>query len=147
MSGAKDNIIYLNVTITDKFISEIGNPVIPKESIRKISTEFAYISKHPFIQVSLGLILTIVGLLPLWHFYVFSKFGGTFYFIEAMGVVFSVIGLWLVHSSFRKGYLMLIDTNFGKKRVVFSGKIEKKKLNDFLIEGRNFGYDILLDIN
>jgi hypothetical protein len=137
---------YQNILLARDFVIEKGSTKIPIQSIRKMSVEFGFLSKHPLIQLILGMIVSALGLLPIFHFFLVFQYGGKFKFIEALAVAFFVVGIYLVISCLRKGYFLSLETEFGNKRLVFGNKVRKDEVVDFIKTARNFGYSIFSEL-
>ena len=132
----------LGVFVDRDFIYEKGTLKIPRQSISKITIKSGFLSKHPVLQLILGIITAIFGLLPLYHLYLVEKYGGVFRLWEALGTSFFIIGGYLIISCFRKGYFLEIKTNFGNKRLIFAKGAEKSRIDSIVNYARNLGYPI-----
>jgi hypothetical protein len=137
----------LDVIVNRDFILQKGNIKIPKQLISRITIKFGYLSKCPIFQLMLGIILSILGLLPLYHFFLVEMYGGTFYFKEALATPFFIIGCYLVISCLRKGYFVEIKTDFGNQRIVFDKNAEKSRIDNLLKYARNLDYPIFSEID
>lgn len=135
----------LGVTVDRDFISEKGSLKIPRQSISAVAIKYGYLSKHPLLQLILGIILLPIGLLPIYHFYLVQTYGGTFKFVEALAVSSSIVGGYIIISAFRKDYFLEIRTDFGNKRLVFRKNSGRAKIDNFMNYLRNLGYPVFTE--
>jgi len=133
---------YQGVCIDEKYISEKGNLKLPRNSITKICFKYGFLTPHPILQLILGIIIFIIGILPVYHLYFFLLNGGMFKVYESLIASFIPIGLYLILTSFKKGNFFEIKTSFGNKRIVFEKGGDKSKTDFFLNYARNLGYPI-----
>lgn len=100
--------------------------------IQRVALKHGVQAPHPLIQSAFGLVLTLVGLVPVVHFVAWMMVGGTFHALEACLAVFALIGPWLIFTAFRRGYYLQVDGPEGRKRLDFARSVRPEDVDQFI---------------
>lgn len=136
-------LLYLNVTVSEKGLTELsGNKriiFIPKDQIQSVEIKFGYQAERPFVQGTLGLVLTVLGIIGI---NMIAK-GGWAMLLErwAVGFVFfGGLGAWLFWEALRRGYYLRVICSNDTRNLALKGAVRKADWSSFIKSASQFGY-------
>lgn len=144
--GQKKSLEFAGIRFSPNMIEvvEDGRSTrrIYRDSVKRIELGYGFQAPRPKIQACVGVVLMIVGLLPVWGLAYWFEHGGTirpYYFAVVMA--FAVFGAWLLRDSARRGYFLFITTENSWEKLPFHSISEPDKVDRFLQEANTeLGY-------
>ena len=143
----EEAITYFGIKIDSKgirYVYEIPHLYIEKDSIIEIRLVEERAAKRPLIVVIVGLLVILVGAIPLVGIIKTIFYGGAFYIRTAVipPFMFFVGGL-LIYEAFRKRWFLYVDTHKGQSRILIDGEVDPLELSNFVTIAKNrFAYNI-----
>jgi hypothetical protein len=105
---------------------------VERHCVRQITLRYGVMSPHPILQGLIGMVLASLGFIPAAHLIEWSLHGGEFLAIEAGLVGLSVVGIWLIATSLRRGYFLEVQEKSSRKRLQLRPAPEAEKLASFV---------------
>ena len=90
-----------------------------------------------------GIILMIPGFIASKVFLLWLSEGGKLYIDITLSLALLIpVGLLIIFFALRKKYLLLIDLDKGRRKILFKGKLNKDEFHKFIENARQSGYNI-----
>lgn len=125
---------YDNIIVSSRGITEAdGNKVIvfvPANEIERITLKFGRSEHRPIVSLSIGIILTLIGLFGLVEIFLATR--GWRYEIGMM--LLGAIGGSLIFDTLKQRYFLEVHKKVGISRVVFSKNAQKDAIENFCKE-------------
>lgn len=123
------------VRCTPAALSEIDGPrvvvSVPRTSARGVTLRHGFQAPSPVLQILLGSALAALGYWPARHLVHWFRHGGTFVSVEAGGIAFAFLGVWMIVTALRRGYFLSVETEQGRKRLEMRGPVSPGELEAF----------------
>ena len=140
-NGLRTPVTYKTVTVSEKGLAEVhdGRRVVfvPRESVKTIELRFGPRAENPVLQVAFGSALIVLGMAGcLWLCgagLVFFRWWGGFLLLAGLG-------LWLLWEGLTRRHYLKVISNHDERKLVFSGKVQRAELMDFLNAASQLGY-------
>lgn len=138
----KDSKSYLGVAISEKGLGEIDGKRylvhIPQSEITFAEVKYGSPAERPTMQLVAGAILA-----PLCFFgiYIILMNGLTMIRWSLGMLLFGGVGIWLIIEVLKKRHYLEVQTSKGNRKLVFKGKVENDKLDQFLQQLTDGGYN------
>jgi len=134
-----ESIEFSGVRVSSNYIQEFDDKKvrdsINRETISSIKLKNGIYSKHPLLQVLMGGGFTYIGYLFVKMLIEGYNNGGRIKFILLVAMLLTMpMGIWLILTSFRKGYYLKIKWDAGEKRFAFIKKPDFDKIKKFVVE-------------
>lgn len=114
--------------------------LVPLDKVRRLTLRHTFRSAHPFAQSLLGLGLLAIGYWPAVHLFEWFRDGGTLYLPFALLTIPTLWGLLLILSAPRRGYVIDVDGDEGRRRLLFNRRTDVASVRAFLREAsKRFG--------
>jgi hypothetical protein len=148
------NELKLSSVLISKFgVAEIEGSkqliLIPKDDIKRIKLKYGFVSKRPYMQAAIGLIIVIfgfaAGLIPLIKLLAAGANVG-FNKLKAPGLILTwiPIGAWIILAGYKKSFYLQIETSKGGKNLVFQKGCDSESIKRFLKKANNeYDYNII----
>ena len=140
------------IRFTNEAVMELDDlrPVVkvPTSEIQRISLGYGFQARHPLLMSAFGLVLAIIGLLPIPGIIHWLLYGGVIHTLQAAAVALTLFGAWAIYDGFRRGYFLLVEEGNKARNLVFTKKPDASELEEFLNKVKiRFGYDIERNVN
>ena len=137
MSVQRKSLEFAGIRFTAEMIEvhEDGRIVrrVLRSTVKRLELGYGFQAARPKIQACVGVLLMIVGLLPVWDLtYRFEQGAIIRPYYYAMVMAFTVFGAWLLRDSVRRGYFLLVTTDTSWEKLPFYSKAKLDKVDRFL---------------
>jgi hypothetical protein len=109
---------------------------IQRSDVTQVSLEYGSLAQRPFIQSVAGVILILIGILPLLWLVDWAMHGGVFFAKSLFVVLFAIAGGSMLKQAVTKGNYLLVQTPRGARKLVFSGDVDDAEAEAFVQEIR-----------
>ncbi len=104
---------------------------INRSDITKLEFRRGILSQRPVMQVVLGAIISLAGLLVVRFIYMWLTYGGTAFDYQIMLVLLLPIGAWVIMDALKVGYFLSIDLRSGSRdKMTFQEKQNQNSLEE-----------------
>jgi hypothetical protein len=138
-------IEYAGIRFTADAVIELksGQPVraVRRPEITSIVLRRSPASKHPVMQLALGVVLVALGLYPCLRLFNWWRHGGAVHPHELTMLVWLAVGAWMVFEAIARRLCLLVQTPTTMHKMALQGTIDKDTLNDFIRQAEmEYGY-------
>jgi hypothetical protein len=112
----------------------------PRAQVHRLLVRFGPSSAHPILQAALGVVLVVLGLVPLRHVIDWLRFGGHIWRFEVLAFALIPLGIWLSLGAFRRSYHLVVQGASGDRRLALHPRTSRKHLEEFIQEIEGLGY-------
>lgn len=141
---------YLGVVLDQEGVAEWEHGkravFVRRDELRDLRYEFGWRSERPLVQGLFGAAVLAVGLYMFALLALtFLRYGGVFRprTLNAVGVVFPILGAWALFGAFRRGHFLraaLVDG--GSRKFLLQGRFDPTEFDAFVTRARRIGYAI-----
>jgi hypothetical protein len=142
-----DEYRYAGIRFTPEKVAEVDGErtvaAVPRADIRAAKVQYGFRARHPLILAALGLALLGVGgfemvVIARWFFQ-----GGTLHRLQVWLAVLVVLGGSALWQAFQRGFILVIDSKGGQRRLEFDNSATQSGIAAFLHEVEDsLGYEI-----
>jgi hypothetical protein len=105
---------------------------VPAADIERVTLKFGRPEHNPFISITIGIVMVLVGIFGLVDFFAAKK---TNRYVLGL-VAFGIIGGSLIFDAFKQRYFLEIGTKKGARRLVFSKETARSDIEDLCNQAR-----------
>jgi hypothetical protein len=135
-SEQKPVLRYDNVVISADGMTEAhGRKMIifvPAADIERVTLKFGRPEHNPFVSLTIGIIMVLVGIAGLALFFIGHK--ANRYYLGL--VAFGFIGGSLIFDTLKQRYFLEVQTKKGSRRLVFSKDAQRSDIEDLCAKAR-----------
>jgi hypothetical protein len=115
--------------------------VVPRASIRSVEVGFASGAERPLVIAILGVVVLLVAAFPLLFFAAVLIVGGQMRIEIFTMLAMAPFGIWLLWFALKKRMVLLVQTQQGRRKLVFSKSAEPAAAQAFVAQvAATFGY-------
>jgi hypothetical protein len=118
-----------------------------RDQIRHMHLRHGLISRHPILQVIVGIVLASPGVRLLWHLINWFGHGGTIYGPELWLIATSAIGVWVAVTSFSRGFYLEVASDEDRRRLSLPRSAAPAQIAAYFNQvERDFGYRVVREV-
>ena len=133
-----------NVRVSVQGFAELNgsqiNVSVRRDEIRGLIVKFGRQSEHPLRQIAFGIVLTGLGVFPIYHLLAAAE--PVVSVLELTMLVFLIVGGWVIFSALRSGWYLEVELETDSRKLAFTPRPTDIELEEFLVEAAALGYEI-----
>ncbi|MCE9571949.1 MAG: hypothetical protein K8W52_02215 [Deltaproteobacteria bacterium] len=121
------------IELTDQWLREVEGSTrlvsIPRAEVRRVVLRHARIAERPLLSLVVGIVLTTVG-----AYGAIATAASRVRYVELVGGFLTMLaaGPWMIHSSFRRGLVLHVETDRGTRTLGLGGAVQSPALEAFI---------------